>query len=360
MSEDRPTLDARKGRGAVSNPSGRYEGLERVALDDGWNNLDAEPPPLRTTVTPDKSRTVIARNDSPDIPFDQSINPYRGCEHGCVYCYARPTHAFLGLSPGQDFESRLFAKPDAPELLAEELRKPGYRCQLMAIGTNTDPYQPTEERMAITRGLLEVLSEHDHPVEIVTKSSRVVRDIDILEPMSAKGLVRVNLSVTTLDRRMARSLEPRAATPARRLDAIRALAEANIPAGVMVAPIIPALTDSEIEAILEAAAQAGASVAGYVLLRLPLEVKDLFAEWLEARAPMKASHVLSLVRQTRGGRLNDADFGTRMRGSGPYAKLIAQRFALACKRLGLNETRTRLDTSQFRIPPRAGDQLDLL
>ena len=350
----------RRGRGAVSNATGRYEGYERVALDDGCNNLDEEPPPLRTTVTRDSSRSIIATNESPDIPFDQSINPYRGCEHGCVYCYARPTHAYLGLSPGQDFESRLFAKPDADRLLAGALARPAYRCKLIALGTNTDPYQPVEDRMAITRSLLGVLAKHDHPVEIVTKSQRVVRDIDLLAPMAEKGLARVNLSVTTLERKLARSLEPRAATPARRLDAMRALADAGIPVGVMVAPIIPALTDPEMEAILDAAAEAGATLAGYVLLRLPREVKDLFAEWIEVNAPMKAEHVLSLVRGARGGQLNDADFGKRMRGSGPYAELIAQRFRLATRRLGLAEERAPLRTDLFHRPPRAGDQLDLL
>ncbi len=360
MSESRLIVGYRRGRGAVSNTTGRYEGYERVALDDGWNNLDEEPPQLRTTVTRDSSRSIIATNDSPDIPFDQSINPYRGCEHGCVYCYARPTHAYLGLSPGQDFESRLFAKPDADRLLADALARPAYRCKLIALGTNTDPYQPVEDRMEITRSLLGVLAEHDHPVEIVTKSQRVVRDIDLLAPMAEKGLARVNLSVTTLDRKLARGLEPRAATPARRLDAVRVLADAGIPVGVMVAPIIPALTDFEIETILDAAAEAGATLAGYVLLRLPREVKDLFSEWLKVNAPMKAEHVLSLVRGARGGQLNDADFGKRMRGSGPYAELIAQRFRLATRRLGLANERPPLRTDLFHRPARAGDQLDLL
>ncbi len=350
----------REGRGALSNPSGRYEATTRVACDDGWGSLDEELPRLVTTVHLDATRTVITRNASPDVPFDRSINPYRGCEHGCVYCFARPSHAYLGLSPGQDFESRLFAKPDAPALLAGELRRPGYRCRVIALGTNTDPYPPIEREHRITRGILEVLAAHDHPVGIVTKSNLVVRDIDILAPMAARRLVKVFVSVTTLDRVLARRLEPRAPTPLRRLAALRQLAAAGIPTGVMVAPIIPALTDGEIERILEAAAEAGVGSAGYVLLRLPREVKDLFTEWLAAHAPNKANRVMSLVRQTRGGRDYDATWGKRMTGTGPYAELIARRFRLACTKLGLDKRDWALDTTKFRPPPGPGSQLSLL
>ncbi len=351
----------RKGRGAVSNPTGRYEPGRRVAEDDGWGAPDEDDlPPFRTTVAYDASRTIIARNQSPDIPFDQSINPYRGCEHGCVYCYARPTHAYLGLSPGLDFETKLFAKPDAPALLRQELAKPGYRPALIALGTNTDPYQPVERGLRITRGILEVLAECHHPVGIVTKSALIQRDIDILGPMAARGLAMAYVSVTTLDRDLARRMEPRAAAPTRRLETIRALAQAGIPTGVMTAPIIPALNDHEMERILEEAAGAGAAFAGYVLLRLPLEIKDLFSEWLQAHAPGKARHVLSLVRQTHGGALYDPAFGRRMKGEGPYAQLIAQRFKLACERLGFNRQRWRGDISQFRPPvPEPADRRQL-
>jgi DNA repair photolyase len=353
----------RKGRGAISNPSGRFEALARIATDDGWGDSGDDefvPGPSRTTLSVDSSRTVVTRNDSPDVGFDQSINPYRGCEHGCVYCYARPSHAYLGLSPGLDFETRLFMKPDAPRLLDRELRRPGYVCRVIAMGTNTDPYQPAERTQEITRGILEVLASFSHPVSIVTKSALVARDIDILAPMAERGLAQVMLSVTTLDPSLARRLEPRAATPLRRIETIRALTAAGIPAGVMVAPVIPGLTDHEVEAILEASADAGAVDAGYVLLRLPLEVKDLFAEWLETHAPLKARHVLSLVRQMRGGRLNDPNFGSRMRGSGAMAELLRRRFKAACARLGLPRLEQELDTSLFRPPPMRGDQLSLL
>jgi DNA repair photolyase len=344
---DRP----RKGRGAVSNPTGRYEPGRRVAEDDGWGEPPEDDlPPVRTTVTHDSSRTIIARNQSPDIPFDRSINPYRGCEHGCVYCYARPTHAFLGLSPGLDFETKLFAKPDAAMLLRRELAKPGYRPAMIALGTNTDPYQPIERGLRITRGILEVLAACDHPVGIVTKSASIQRDIDVLAPMAARGLAMAYVSVTTLDRDLARRMEPRASTPERRLETIRALVQAGIPTGVMTAPIIPALNDHEMERILEEAAGAGATFAGYVLLRLPLEIKDLFSEWLQAHAPAKAKHVLSLVRQTHGGALYDSAFGRRMTGAGPYAQLIAQRFKLAAERLGYNRQRWQGDVSKFRPP----------
>jgi len=359
--DDRLSDRARKGRGAVTNKAGRYEAAEREAVDDGWGSAaeDDEAPPLKTTITLDHSRTVIARNQSPDVPFDRSINPYRGCEHGCVYCFARPTHAWLGLSPGLDFESRLFVKPDAPKLLERELRHPSYKPAVIAMGTNTDPYQPIERRYRITRGILEVLSAFNHPVGIVTKSALIQRDIDILAPMAKKRLARAFVSITTLDADLARKLEPRASTPARRLQAIRALSEAGVPVGVMVAPVIPALTDSGIEQVLAAAVEAGASSAGHVLLRLPLEIKDLFAEWLEEHYPMKAKRVLSLVRGTRDGRLNDASFGSRMRGTGAYAGLIEDRFRSACRRLGLNHQRRTLDTTRFVVPGRAGDQRQL-
>ncbi|MFQ5784031.1 MAG: PA0069 family radical SAM protein [Alphaproteobacteria bacterium] len=355
----RPRLH-RKGRGAVSNRSGRYEPTTCESVDDGWGGLDEELPRLDTTVTIDATRTIITRNDSPDVSFDRSINPYRGCEHGCVYCFARPTHAFLGLSPGQDFETRLFAKPDAPRLLAEELRKPGYVCRVIALGTNTDPYQPIERRRCITRGVLGVLAAFRHPVGIVTKSALVTRDRDILAPMAAQRLVRVYLSLTTLDRDLARRLEPRAPTPARRLAAIAALTGAGIPVGVLVAPVIPALNDSEIERILEAAADAGATSAGYVLLRLPLEVRDLFREWLAVHSPLKAERVMKLLREARGGRDYDAAWNRRMTGTGVYAGMIARRFDLARRRLGLAGRDWALDTTRFRPPPRRGDQLSLL
>ena len=351
---------ARKGRGAVSNPPSRYDQAVAVACDDGWGGLDEDLPPLRTTVEDDTTRTIIARNQSPDLPFDRSINPYRGCEHGCVYCYARPSHAYLGLSPGLDFETRLFAKPNAAALLDGELRKPGYQCRIMALGTNTDPYQPIERDRRITRDILEVLAAHHHPVGIVTKSHLVTRDIDILAPMARKNLARVYLSVTTLDRGLARTLEPRAATPARRLAAIRALSEAGIPTAVSVAPIIPAINDAEIEDILAAAAAAGATSAMYMLLRLPREVKDLFREWLALHAPLKAGHVMSLVRGMRGGRDYDAQWHERMTGTGAYAALIARRFDLATERLGLGRRDWTLDTSLFNPPPRKGDPLALL
>ena len=350
----------RKGRGAVSNPASRYDSTTALEMDDGWGILDEDLPPLRTTVSIDSTRRIIARNNSPDLPFDRSINPYRGCEHGCVYCYARPSHAYLGLSPGLDFETRLFAKPNAPALLAAELGKPGYRCSVMALGTNTDPYQPIEREHRITRGVLEVLSAHNHPVAIVTKSALVVRDIDILADMAERRLARVYVSVTTLDRDLARTLEPRAATPQRRIATIRTLAEAGIPTGVMVAPIIPAINDAEIEDILAAVARAGAASASYVMLRLPLEVADLFREWLRVHAPLKADHVMSLVRGMRGGRDYDSAWGRRMTGDGAYAEMIARRFDLAKRRLALGGRDWSLDTTRFRPPPRPGDQLSLL
>ena len=352
-------FEGRRGRGAVSNASGRFERQSRHRFDDGWDTEPA-PPPLRTELIEDKSRSIIARNDSPDVPFEQSINPYRGCEHGCVYCFARPTHTYLGLSAGLDFESRLFYKPRAAELLEAELRRPGYRCRTIAMGTNTDPYQPVEQRLEITRAILQVMLAYRHPVSIVTKSASVVRDLDILSELAAQGLVKVGVSVTTLDRSLARRMEPRAATPARRLGAIRRLTEAGIPTGIMLAPVIPAINDAEIEDILAASAAAGAVGAGYVLLRLPLEIKELWREWLAEHYPDRAERVMSLVRQTRGGRDYDAAFGRRMRGQGPYAELIRRRFKLAAKRHGLDREAPALDTTRFAPPPRPGDQLSLL
>ncbi|MGD9537581.1 MAG: PA0069 family radical SAM protein [Alphaproteobacteria bacterium] len=349
----------RKGRGAASNRVGRYERHTTEAVDDGWGGLDEELPPLRTEVRPDTSRSIIAWNESPDIGFDRSINPYRGCEHGCVYCYARPTHAYLGLSPGQDFETKLFAKHDAARLLKAELAKPRYQCRLIALGTNTDPYQPTERKLGITRSVLEVLAACDHPVGIVTKSALVTRDIDILAPMAAKRLAMVFISVTTLDAALANKLEPRASTPKRRLEAIRTLNEAGVPCGVMAAPCIPGLTDAEMERILEAAAEAGARWAGYTALRLPLEIKGLFEEWLAAHAPAKAKRVLSLIRDMRGGALYQSEFGTRMTGTGPYADLLRRRFELACAKLGLNRERLRLDTAQFKPPRKESAQMEM-
>ncbi|MSP50277.1 MAG: PA0069 family radical SAM protein [Alphaproteobacteria bacterium] len=354
---DRPV----KGRGAVSNPTGRFEPAVRQRIDDGWEHREEDDlPPPRTTVQVDATRTILARNDSPDIGFDRSINAYRGCEHGCVYCFARPTHAYFGLSSGLDFETRIFIKPDAPRLLEAELRKKGYDPAPIAMGTNTDPYQPLEREHRITRGVLEVLRAFRHPFTIVTKGHLVTRDLDILGPMGKENLCRVGLSVTTLDRDLARKMEPRASTPAKRIEAIRLLAEAGVPAGVMAAPMIPALNDMELERILEAAADAGAVWAAHTVLRLPHEIKDLMREWLEAHAPLKAKHVLSLVREMRGGKLNDPNFGSRMRGEGAYAEALSLRARLAKKRLGLDRKLPPLDCSKFARPARAGDQLALL
>jgi DNA repair photolyase len=348
-----------RGRGASVNMTGRFERLSRALQDDGWNTLE-ELPPFRTEVYEESPKTIIARNESPDISFDRSVNPYRGCEHGCSYCYARPTHAYMGLSPGLDFESRLFAKPNAAQLLRAELSAPGYVPRTLAIGTNTDPYQPIERSRRITRQVLEVLGEFNHPVGIVTKSALVVRDIDILKSLAERGLVKVALSVTTLEAKLARSMEPRAATPTKRLAALEMLSAAGIPTVVMVAPIIPAVNDAEIEAILKAASAAGAREAGYVMLRLPLEVREVFTDWLERTMPDRAAKVMSLVKSMRQGKANDASFGRRMTGSGPYAWTIGRRFELACQRLGLNASRVRLATDLFRRPPQPGEQLSLL
>ncbi len=350
--------ERRRGRGAQSNASGRFEAEARTAFDDGWQSLD-DLPPFKTTVALDTARKVITRNDSPDIGFDRSINPYRGCEHGCVYCFARPTHAYLGLSPGLDFESKLFAKPDAPALLEKELAVPGYEPKMIAIGTNTDPYQPIERERKIMRGILEVLERAGHPVGIVTKSALVMRDIDILSRMAARNLVKVALSVTSLDPQLARAMEPRAATPPRRLEALRQLSAAGVPTTVMVAPVIPALNDVEIERILDSAAHAGVREASYVLLRLPLEVRDLFREWLMAHYPDRYRHVFTLIREMRGGRDYDSQWGARMKGTGPVAWMIGRRFEMACERLGLNKRRLKLTTDHFVRPPRHGQQLSL-
>ncbi|WP_082836817.1 PA0069 family radical SAM protein [Labrenzia sp. OB1] len=353
LSEER-----RRGRGAALNKTGRFEPLRRESFDDGWNSLD-DLPPLQTHVQEERARTIITRNESPDISFDRSINPYRGCEHGCVYCFARPSHAFLGLSPGLDFETRLFAKPNAAQLLERELSRPGYTPRVIAIGTNTDPYQPLERSYTLMREILEVLENCGHPIAIVTKSALVTRDIDILARMAERNLVKVALSVTSLDRKLCRAMEPRASAPHKRLGAIKALSEAGIPTSVMMAPVIPALTDSEIESLLEAAAEHGAAEAGYVLLRLPLEVSELFRDWLLRERPNRYQHVMSLIRSMRGGKDYDAKWGERMRGGGPYADQISKRFSLAAKRLGLNLRRKKLNTDDFVQPQKGGVQLDL-
>jgi DNA repair photolyase len=367
---------ARKGRGAVTNRAGRFERGERPLEDDGWQRSDnAETPvtaltfrgapvrlgkdeqageddlpPLRTSVALDSAKSIISRNQSPDIPFDQSINPYRGCEHGCIYCYARPSHAFLGHSPGLDFETRLYMKADAAQLLERELRRPGYRPTVIALGANTDPYQPIERRYRLTREILEVLSAYNHAAGITTKSANVTRDIDILADMARRKLMKVYISVTTLDRELARLMEPRASAPAKRLEAIRSLSDAGVPVGISVAPIIPALTDHEIEAIVKAGAEAGASSVSWTVLRMPLEIKELFSEWLEAHHPLKARRIMDLVRDCHGGALYKSDFGTRMKGTGPYAALIRRRVLTAARRYGLDGYKWDIDTARFAIP----------
>lgn len=352
-------IDRRRGRAAGINPSGRFEEQRREAFDDGWQSLE-ELEPFRTEVQVEKPRTAITRNDSPDIGFDRSINPYRGCEHGCIYCFARPTHSYMGLSPGLDFEAKLFAKPDAPKLLERELSRPEYKVRPIAIGTNTDPYQPIEKEWRIMRQLLEVLQKANHPVLIVTKGSLVTRDIDILSDMASKGLAKVGISVTTLDRKLARSMEPRAATPSRRLETIKALTEAGIPTAVMMSPVIPALNDHEIERVLEAGHASGAREASYVLLRLPLEVSPLFRDWLLQNYPDRYRHVMNLVRSMRGGKDYDADFTKRMKGAGPYAWQIGRRFEMATKRLGLARRGMSLRDDLFVRPDGGGVQLSLL
>ena len=351
--------DRRRGRAAAVNPSGRFERQSRHVFDDGWESLE-ELPPFRTEVQVEKPRKIITRNTSPDISFDRSINPYRGCEHGCVYCFARPTHAFMGLSAGLDFESKLFAKPDAAKLLQRELGSKGYTPRTIAIGTNTDPYQPVEKKWRIMREILEVLDAHNHPVGIVTKSALVTRDIDILARMAERGLVKVALSVTTLDRKLSRNMEPRAATPVKRLEAMKQLSKAGIPVSVMAAPIVPGLNDSELERILDSAKAAGAQEAGYILLRLPLEVSPVFKEWMLRHYPDRYRHVLSLIRSMRGGKDYDPEWGRRMRGSGPYAWQIGRRFEIAAKRLELNARKLDLRTDLFVPPSRQSSQLQLL
>ncbi|WP_417666823.1 PA0069 family radical SAM protein [Roseibium sp.] len=352
------SADRRRGRGAGLNMSGRFEKHSREDFDDGWDNQE-DLPDFKTSVQEERANTIITRNASPDISFDRSINPYRGCEHGCIYCFARPSHAFMGLSPGLDFESRLFAKPNAPELLERELARPGYVPRPIAIGTNTDPYQPIERRYELMREILEVLDKYNHPVAIVTKSALVERDIDILAHMAERNLAKVALSITTLDRKLCRAMEPRASAPHKRLTALKTLSDAGIPASVMIAPVIPALTDSELEAILEASSEHGAAEAGFILLRLPHEVSPLFRDWLLRERPDRYQHVMNLIRSMRGGKDYDAKWGERMRGKGPYADQIAKRFQLAAKRLGLNTRRHKLTTDLFVAPQKGGVQLDL-
>ncbi len=347
-----------KGRGARSNDTGRFELHEREAFDDGWTEED-EPKQVATTLSRENAKKIISRNDSPDIGFDQSINPYRGCEHGCIYCYARPAHAYMGLSPGLDFETKLFFKPDAAKLLEKELSRPGYKCERIHIGGNTDPYQPVERKMKVTRGLLEVLDRFNHPVSVISKSNLIARDADILGRMAQRRLATATLSITTLDRSLARAMEPRCATPAKRLEAISRLSEAGVPTAVSFAPVIPGLNDHELEAVLEAAKAAGASFAHYTVLRLPREIKDLFAEWLADARPDRAARVMSLVRQARGGLDYDPRWGSRMVGQGPVAELIRARYRVAIRKLGLNQGHREHDVTQFKVPAKAGDQMSL-
>ncbi|MEO1476605.1 MAG: PA0069 family radical SAM protein [Pseudomonadota bacterium] len=348
-----------RGRGSISNPTGRFEPEDRSAFDDGWGTIEDDVEPLRTTLTPESAKTIISFNRSPDIHFDRSINPYRGCEHGCVYCFARPTHSYHGLSAGLDFESKLFFKPNGPDLLRATLAKPSYNPRPIALGVNTDAYQPIERRLQLTRTLLQILKDHNHPVTLLTKSNVITRDIDLIAPMAEKGLVSVGVSITTLDKTLARKMEPRAATPPRRLDAIRQLSEAGIPTAIMTAPIIPALNDDEIEALVEAGADAGAGRAGYVLLRLPYELKDLFHEWLAEHAPDKAARVVNLLREIRGGKDYDAKWFERGHGSGVYATLIGRRFQRVTRKFGLNQPRPALRTDLFVPGPSDPKQMSL-
>lgn len=348
-----------RGRSSNINPAGRFESFSRTDIDDGWQSLEGLPA-FKTEVTVERARSIISKNTSPDISFDRSINPYRGCEHGCVYCFARPSHAYAGLSAGLDFESKLFVKPDAAKLLEREITRPGYKVKPIAIGTNTDPYQPIERNWLVMRSILEVMKKHNHPVGIVTKSALVTRDIDILGPMAEKGLAKVALSVTTLDKALARTMEPRCSTPSKRLEALKQLSDAGIPSSVMVAPIIPGLNDHEIERILDSACAMGAREAGYVLLRLPLEVAPVFKEWLLRHYPERYRHVMSLIRSMRGGKDYDANWGKRMRGTGPYAWQISRRIEIASKRLGLNTMRLKLRTDLFQNPEPGSVQLSLL
>lgn len=349
-------LKSQRGRGASVNPDSRFSQYEHEAFDDGWDCIDDDQPKLKTWVTEETAKTVITYNQSPDLPFDRSINPYRGCEHGCSYCYARPTHAYLDLSPGLDFESRLYAKTNVVERLKKELGAKKYRCKPVVLGANTDPYQPVEKNLQLTRGILEVLNECRHPVIIVTKSSLVERDIDLLSEMAEHSLAEVMVSVTTLNRDLARRMEPRAAAPGRRLETIGKLAEAKIPVGVMVAPVIPQLTDTEMESILKDSAERGAASAAYIMLRLPREVGDIFEDWLHNHYPLKAEHVLGSVRDVHDGKTNDSRFGSRLKGTGSYASVIAQRFQLCSSRLGLNREHEALDTTLFRPPREKGPQ----
>ena len=358
MIDELPRM-AVKGRGAVGAPKHRFTTREQVAIDDGWWRDDADVPKLRTVLTPDRPQRILTRNTSPDVYFDRSINPYQGCEHGCIYCFARPTHSYFNLSPGLDFESKIFFKPNAARMLESELSRPGYKCSPIALGINTDAYQPSEDRLELTRSILKVLSAYNHPVSIITKSARVLRDLDIIADMAARDLIHVTLSIASLDPEIARTMEPRASAPYKRLAAIRALAAAGVTVGVNVAPCIPGLTDMELESIFEAAAEAGAAEAGYILLRLPYEVKDMFIEWLNTHYPDRASKVLSLIRQTRDGSLYQTEWGTRMTGTGPYAELIKQRASVARRRFGLDQKHIELDCSRFAPPPRKGDQLSL-
>lgn len=359
MTASAPSKPPARGRGARSNATSRFVSAQREDFDDGWTVEDPAPAPLRTVVLPDKAKTIITRNASPDIHFDRSINPYRGCEHGCIYCFARPNHAYLGLSPGLDFESRLFFKPEAARLLTAELSRRNYVPRHIQIGADTDPYQPLERKLRVTRQVLEVLQRFRHPMTIITKSNLITRDSDILGEMGRANLARAAISITTLDRRLARSMEPRAATPQRRLDAVRALTAAGCPVTVMFAPVIPGLNDHELEQVLEASAEAGATAAGYVMIRLPLEITDLFQEWLKTDHPDRAERVMSLIRQTRRGKTYTSEFGVRGRGEGPLAELVSARFKAARKRYGLERPRESLDVAAFRIPPKAGDQMDL-
>jgi len=345
-----------KGRGATLQIEGRFENAERERVDDGWDSADEELPPFKTTVTIDSAKSVIQRNNSPDLPFSLSLNAYRGCEHGCIYCYARPSHAYLNLSSGLDFETRLFAKPDAARLLRAELAKTSYQCSPIALGSNTDPYQPIEREWQITRQLLDVLAECRHPVSIVTKSALVERDLDLLMRLAEDDLVQVFISVTTLDNELARRMEPRASSPRRRLQAIRTLNDAGVPCGVFVAPVVPFLTDAELEHVLQTAHEHGARSAGYTLLRLPYELKDLFKDWLATHYPLKADHVMSRLREMRGGRENDPEFGSRFSGNGLFSDLLQQRFRLACERMGYNLKDEPLDTGRFNPPSRNGQK----
>ena len=358
MAEPKKFREEQRGRGAVTNAEGRFESLARVTEDDGWDSLDVLPGALNTTLSVDTAKHVITYNDSPDVSFDRSVNPYRGCEHGCVYCFARPSHGYLGLSAGQDFESKLFYKPDAPEILRKELAHPRYQCQSIALGINTDAYQPVERKTKLTRRLLAIFAETKHPVSFVTKSALIERDLDLLREMASQNLIQVFLSITTLDKALARTLEPRAAQPHRRLQTVETLAKAGIPVGVLIAPLIPVLTDPELERIMQSARDAGAREAGYVLLRLPHEVKDLFREWLAAHAPGSAEHVMNRVREMRGGKDYQAEFGTRMRGTGVYAKFINDRFHLAHARLNFPRM-PKVRTDLFEAPTLPGAQLPL-